>query len=63
LKAAIVHKYVGRAGGGGDIDLTRTPLFTKRKLAKEVVGCTQLGKTQRNIGLLCGVLKMLSYSF
>jgi len=27
-----------------------------------VVGCTELGKTQRMIGLLCAVLKVISYS-
>jgi len=48
---------------GGGIDLTRTQLFTNSKLANEVVGRTQLGKTKINIGLLCDVLKMLSYSF
>jgi len=36
--------------------------YPKRTVNDLVVGLTKLSKTQRNIGLLCAVLKVMSYS-
>jgi hypothetical protein len=41
----------------------QTTSYAKEGLNGEAVGRTQLGKIQRNIDLLCAVLKMTSYSF
>ena len=34
----------------------------KVRLNDKVVGSTKLGKTESNIGLLCALLKVMSYS-
>jgi hypothetical protein len=65
MRAANVYTYIQ---GEGEIESTRTPLFTDSKLRSKVrmndkvVGLTELGKTQRNVGLLCAVLPVISYS-
>jgi len=41
----------------------RQQVMLKVCLNNNVLGFTKVSKTQRNIGLLCAVLKVMSYSF
>jgi hypothetical protein len=61
-----VHSY--RKGGGGNsiqyiAVIYKQSVTLKVQSNDKVVGLTELGRTQRNIGLLCAVLKVIIYSF
>ena len=64
-----MYTYIESVCVGG-IEFAGKPLLTyklqvtlKLRLNDKLVGFNQLDKAKRNIGLLCGVLKLISYSF
>jgi len=66
LRTALVCTYVN--GGGVGIISNRTLIYEQQVTLKlwlnnYILGITKLGKTQRNVGLLCAVSKVMSNSF
>ena len=57
MRAPLVYTYIE---GGSRIEFTTVPLYVN-KLQFKIVGLTKLGKTRIMIGLVCGVLKVMSY--
>ena len=65
MRAAPVHKYIKREGGDWihyKAVIYKKVSYANSRVNDNVVGLTELGKTQRKFGLLCAVLKEMSYN-